>query len=163
MLCARSGLAGTLFAWVAVACGAEPNPCGPARATVARVIDGDTVELEGGERVRYLLVDAPEITHGKNACFGAESREYNRSLVEGRRVDLLYEPRCRDRYDRLLAFVQLDGVDVNAALVRGGYACVLHIPPDGDARVGAFRSLEAQARTHAEGLWRACQTRPCGR
>jgi micrococcal nuclease len=129
---------------------------------VKRAIDGDTVELEGGERVRYLLVDAPEISNGKNACFGAEAREFNRSLVEGRVVDLAYGPRCRDRYDRLLAYVAVDGIDVNTTLVRDGYACVLHIPPDGDDRVDSFRRIEREAQASSVGLWSACESKPCG-
>jgi micrococcal nuclease len=141
---------------------AEPETCGPSQAVVKRVIDGDTVELESGERVRYLLVDAPETTNGKNACFGAEAREFNRHLVEGRSIELAYESRCRDRYDRLLAYVYVDGIDVNASLVKDGYACVLHIPPDGDARVDAFRGYERDAQASAVGLWSACETKPCG-
>ena len=54
------------------------DPCGPTRARVARVIDGDTVELEGGERVRYLMIDTPESTQGKLDCFGHEAAELNR-------------------------------------------------------------------------------------
>lgn len=136
--------------------------CGPSRAFVERVIDGDTVELAGGERVRYLLLDAPEITNGKNACFGAEARQFNRELVEGRVVDLDYGPRCRDRYERLLANVTVAGLDVNAELVRSGFACVLYIPPDGEDRVDEFRSLERDAHAQGLGLWSACETKPCG-
>jgi micrococcal nuclease len=155
------GFRPVLVALVAAGC-AAPDTCGPSQAVVKRAIDGDTVELETGERVRYLLVDAPEISNGKEACFGAEAREYNRNLVEGRVVELGYGPRCRDRYDRLLAYVEVDGIDVNALLVRDGYACVLHIPPDGDDRVDTFRNFEREAQADSAGLWSACQSKPCG-
>lgn len=145
----------------AVGC-SDTETCGPSRALVERVIDGDTIELAGGERVRYVLVDAPEITNGKNACFGVEARQLNRELVEGRVVDLAYGPRCRDRYERLLANVTIDGLDVNAELVRSGYACVLYIAPDGEQRVQEFRALERDAQAEGVGLWSACETRPCG-
>ena len=152
----------TLLAVAAVFGCAEPEPCGPARARAERAIDGDTVELASGERVRYLLVDSPEVTSGKQECFGAEAREFNRRLVEGRTVDLAYGSRCRDRYARLLAYVMVDGEDVNALLVRSGHACVLHIPPDGDDRVTTFRGYEGEARAEKDGLWGACEARPCG-
>lgn len=141
---------------------AADETCGPERARVERVIDGDTVEISGGERVRYLLVDTPESTSGNQECFGAEARELNRSLVEGRVVELAYGSRCRDRFDRLLAYVTVDGLDVNARLVADGYACVLHIPPDGDDRAAEFSALEGQARLNESGLWGACPAKPCG-
>jgi micrococcal nuclease len=150
-----------LSAGTALGC-AQATVCGPERAVVERVIDGDTVELSSGERVRYVLVDAPEISPGKGECFGAEAHELNRSLVEHREVELSYGPRCRDRYDRLLAKVTVDGLDVNALLVRSGYACVLHIPPDGDDEFEAFLSFERAARAESSGLWGACATKPCG-
>lgn len=149
-----------LAATLAYGCADEPL-CGPSRATVQRVIDGDTIELASGERVRYTLVDAPEITNGKDACFGAEARQLNRELVEGRTVDLAYGPRCQDRYERLLAYVSVDGLDVNAELVRSGYACVLYIPPDGEDRAVEFRALQRDAQVEGAGLWGACETAPC--
>jgi len=139
-----------------------PASCGPAEGVVRRAIDGDTVELSNGERVRYLLVDTPEITSGKNACFGAEALAFNKNLVEGRAVTLEYGPSCRDRYDRLLAYVTVDGLDVNAELVAAGYACVLYIPPSGEDRVDEFRALEREAQASDSGLWRACASKPCG-
>jgi len=148
--------AGALFG-----CSAS-DTCGPATGVVRRAIDGDTVELSSGERVRYLLVDTPEITNGKNACFGAEALAFNRELVEGRAVALQYGPSCSDRYGRLLAYVRVDGLDVNAELIAAGYACVLHIPPSGDDRVAEFRALERDAQANDAGLWRACAIAPCG-
>jgi micrococcal nuclease len=126
------------------------------------VIDGDTLELAGGERVRYLLVDTPEVTSGHAECFGVEALDENRSLVEGRRVALRYAEQCRDRYARLLAYVSVDGREVNSLLVRSGYACVLYIPPDGDERVAEFQSLEREATLARRGLWGACPKKPCG-
>lgn len=137
------------------------DACGPQRAVVARVIDGDTVELEDGERVRYLLVDTPESTNGHVECFGEEAFEFNRRLVEGQRVALRYDSECRDRYGRLLAYVSLGGREVNSRLVADGYACVLHIPPNGDDRAPEFQRLEATAREAQLGLWGACSNSPC--
>lgn len=142
------------------ACGGEP-PCGPASAVVADVVDGDTVVLEGGTRVRYLLVDTPETTGGKRDCFGAEARELNRSLVEGRRVSLSYGEACTDRFGRTLAYVTVEGREVNALLVERGHACVLYVPPAGGTRRAEFEALESEARRARRGLWGACSAVPC--
>ena len=143
-----------------VACSDGPD-CGPTEAVVARVIDGDTIELESGERVRYLLVDTPELSGG-GECYGLEAAEFNRSAVEGKTVTLSYDTECTDDFDRLLAYVALlDGRLVNEVLLERGLACVLHIPPNGEDRVDEFRSIEAQARAGQNGLWGMCTEAPC--
>lgn len=139
----------------------EPNRCGPSEAFVERVIDGDTVELAGGERVRYLLIDTPEST-SSTECFGPEATTFNRLLVEGQEVELEYDDECRDRFGRLLAYVRVGDREVNALMVERGFACVLHIPPNGQARVDSYEDLEAQAQYDDRGLWGACEERPCG-
>jgi micrococcal nuclease len=130
---------------------------------VVEVVDGDTVVLEGGERVRYLLVDTPESTGGRRECFGAEASELNRSLVAGRLVGLEYGEACTDRYGRLLAYVTVDGREVNALLAEQGYGCVLYVPPAGESRRVQYESLEASARRSRRGLWGACSPVPCAR
>jgi micrococcal nuclease len=135
--------------------GCGDSPCGPDRGVVARVIDGDTIELEGGLRVRYLDVDCPEDTHVVE-CFGEEARLANESRVLGREVLLQYESRCEDDYGRLLAHVLLDGRVVGRDLVAEGYGCALVIEPNtlhGDE----FREAQAWARAHGLGLWGACR------
>ena len=139
----------------------EPSECGPSEAVVARVIDGDTVELEGGQRVRYLLIDTPESTQGKDDCFGQEAAEANRGLVEGQRVALAYDKECRDRYDRLLAYVHTPDGEVGRILVRGGHACVYVIHPPGQEREAEYRALEREAQLLRAGLWGACPVPTC--
>jgi micrococcal nuclease len=138
------------------ACESEPV-CGPSDGVVARVLDGDTVVLTSGETVRYLLVDTPEW----QACFGPDAARMNRALVEGQPVSLRYDRVCRDRYDRLLAFVQRGGREVNALLLERGYACVLYLPPAGSSSYDAYERLEAAARAAGRGLWGACPVTPC--
>ncbi len=144
-----------------VACSPEGEGCGPEHATVQRAIDGDTIELEDGTRVRYLMVDSPESTNGKDDCYGAEATEFNRQLVEGKQVTLRYDQDCEDQYGRVLAYVEVDGREVNSLLVERGYACVLHIPPNGDDRVDEFEDLEDAAQAGAKGLWGACAEVTC--
>ena len=141
--------------------GFQGNPnCGPATATVSRVIDGDTVELDSGERVRYLMIDAPENTTDVE-CYGPETTAFNRDLVEGKEVELIYGEQCTDNFGRLLAFVSVSDREVNSILVERGFACVLFIPPNGESRREEFEDLELRARTGDFGLWGTCETRPC--
>ena len=143
--------------------GCDPLPaCGPSTATVTRVVDGDTIEIDTGERVRYLLVDTPETFDGPE-CYGPEATLANKALVAGRQVNLKYDVECTDTYDRLLAFVEVDGVDVSASLIENGFGCVLHIPPNGESRIEAYLSLEDDAQAKGAGLWGSCrEDLPCG-
>jgi micrococcal nuclease len=155
------GLGLTLGAAAGLACDPDgPPDCGPTQGVVEEVLDGDTIVLSTGEHIRYLMVDTPEI-HEPIGCFGPEASEYNRTLVQGKTVHLSYDVECRDRYDRLLAYVELDGRSVNELLLTRGFACVLHISPNGNDRVDEYRRLEEQAQVGEVGLWAACTESPC--
>lgn len=148
---------------LAVSLCACPNPqgCGPATDTVVEVVDGDTVKLAGGETVRYLMADSTEITKGKNECYGQEAASFNKSMVLDKQVTLAYDVECRDKYGRLLAYVSVDGIEVNSLEVERGFACVLHIPPNGAERELEFADLQAQAKAAKRGVWGACDPVPC--
>ena len=130
-------------------------------ARVLRVIDGDTilVEVDGREeRVRYIGVDTPETVAPDRppGCFGQEASAANKALVEGKTVQLERDDSERDRFGRLLRYVYVEGVFVNAELVRQGYATATTFPPD--VRENArFRALEREAREGRKGLWSACR------
>jgi micrococcal nuclease len=132
------------------------SSCGPSSAYVPQITDGDTIELDNGEKVRYLGVDTPE-TYGQTDCYGPEAKAFNRDLVEAKQVELEYDVECRDMYGRLLAYVTVNGQMVNRVLLERGYARVLIIPPNGAKYEQEFRDLEAEARNGAVGLWGACQ------
>ena len=144
------------------ACGAQTpaSPCGPASALVAAVTDGDTIVLEGGQKIRYLLVDTPEVSGGEE-CYGPEARELNRSLVLGKTIELRYDDKCTDRFDRTLAYVSVDGREVNRLLVERGFGCVLVLPPAGASRAEEFESVAASAKAEGRGLWGFCSPSPC--
>jgi micrococcal nuclease len=145
------------------ACGGpdSESACGATEATVERVIDGDTIVLPGDVRIRYLLINAPETTNGHNDCYGSNAAQFNSDLVLGKTVQLTYDVRCQDMFGRTLAYVTVDGQDVNRLLVERGYACVLHIPPDGDARAAEFKALETAAKSAKRGMWGACSAISC--
>ncbi len=126
-------------------------------ASVRRVIDGDTIVIAGGDRVRYIGIDTPE----RGQPFYREATERNASLVQGRTVRLLVCPgEPRDKYGRLLAYVRSDGVFVNRALIREGFARLLIIPPCGLPVAREFRALEREAREKGLGLWADPTARP---
>jgi micrococcal nuclease len=142
-----------VIALTATGC-AEP-PCGDSAGVVTEVVDGDTLVLAGGERVRHLLVDAPEA----DDCFGASATRFHRDLLLGASIELDDDEVCRDRYGRRLAYVSRDGRDVGRLLLERGYACVLHVPPTGDDRLADYRAAEATARAGRRGLWASCPAR----
>ena len=124
---------------------------------VTRVIDGDTIELSTGERVRYLGADTPETVHPDKPveCYGPEASAANRTLVEGKRVQLETDISDRDKYGRLLRYVSVDGQDVSATLIREGYAYVYSRKPD-VARLKSYAALERAAKEQRVGLWADC-------
>jgi micrococcal nuclease len=154
----RTVASALLVAAMGAGCGG--SPCGETEATVTRVIDGDTIELESGVRVRYLLVNAPETTNGHDDCYGQNAAQFNSDLVLNKTVHLSYDEQCTDQYGRSLAYVTVDGQEVNSLLVQRGYACVLYIPPDGAARADEFMALQLDAKNARRGLWNACDPLP---
>jgi micrococcal nuclease len=155
-----AGVAGAVgLSAAAAACAGEPS-CGPREAVVDRVIDGDTI-VAGGIKIRYLLVNAPETTGGHTDCYGSNAAQFNTDLVLGKTVELTYDAGCQDPFGRTLAYATVGGQDVNRLLIERGYACVLHIPPDGDARADEFEAAQTAARAARRGLWGACAPIPC--
>ncbi|MDP1804685.1 MAG: thermonuclease family protein, partial [Acidimicrobiales bacterium] len=131
---------------VAAGCaGSGSLPLAPAPATatlpagvdvvVRKVVDGDTLDVSGGERVRLIGIDTPESVAPDRpvGCFGKEASRFTASLVPpGTPVRLVGDVEQRDRFGRLLAYMyrQADGLFVNAELLRQGYAQLLTIPPN---------------------------------
>ena len=71
---------------------------------VKRVIDGDTIELSDGRKVRYIGINAPEMTDKRKGilCFANMAKEKNKKLVEGKTVEMEKDVSDKDKYDRLL-------------------------------------------------------------
>ncbi len=122
---------------------------------VERVIDGDTIVLAGGERVRLIGVDTPETVKPRTPVqpMGPEASAFTHRLLEGKTVRLGFDKERRDRYGRMLAYVYLDGVLVNEALIRGGYGVALTQYPFSNAMKRRFRDAEAEAKAARRGIW----------
>ena len=133
---------------------------------VVHVVDGDTVDVRIGDvtrRVRYIGVDTPESVKPNTPvqCFAKQASAYNKRLVSGKPVRLVYGPEHFDRYGRVLAYVYLAGSrrSVNAQLVATGFARVLAIAPN-TAHLRPYLRLERAARQRGLGLWGSCDYRP---
>jgi micrococcal nuclease len=137
---------------------------------VNRVVDGDTLQLETGERVRLIGIDTPELHESSKLQRDAErsgqdkkaikqlgelAYEFTRKLVEAKQVRLEFDAEKKDKYGRLLAYVYLsDGTFVNAEIVKQGYASLLTIPPNVKYS-DLFVKLYKEARENKRGLWSA--------
>jgi len=125
---------------------------------VKRVIDGDTIEISTGDRVRYIGIDTPETSHPSKPieCFGKEASDKNKQLVEGKKVRLEKDVSETDKYGRLLRYVYVDNIFVNLELVKLGYAYSSTYPPDVKYQ-SQFLAAQNEARENGRGLWSACQ------
>lgn len=135
------------------------KPSDVSEAKVVRVIDGDTIEIEGGEKVRYIGIDAPEtVEPGKPVeFFGREATAKNKELVEGKIVRLQKDLTDRDKYNRLLRYVYVGENLINAELVRLGFARAWAYPPDVKYQ-NEINMAEQEAQKLKSGLWSACPT-----
>jgi len=126
---------------------------------VQRVVDGDTIVLENGEKVRLIGVDTPETKHPSKPIeyYGKEASAFTRRMCEGKRVRLEYDWEKTDRYGRILAYVfVLEGgteLFLNAELIKQGYGHAYLKYPFNDQRMKEFREYERQARENSLGLW----------
>lgn len=153
-------VAATLVA-ACVAVARAPGGTATAPASIARVVDGDTVVLAGGARVRLVQIDTPEV--GTGECYSrAAARDLRRLLPAGARVGLERDPRLddRDRYGRLLRYVWRDGVNVNLRLVADGSATVWFYDGARGRYAGRLLAAGRAARTARRGLWGACPRTP---
>ncbi len=154
---------------VTVGTAGEP-PALDANATVVDAVDGDTVLVRiGGDEllVRLLGIDAPETKHPDKPveCYGPEASARTAALLPvGTPVRLERDLEARDRYDRLLAYVfrASDGLFVNLALAREGYARTLWIAPN-RAYAPDLDAAVANARSARLGVWAACPPPETGR
>jgi micrococcal nuclease len=118
---------------------------------VVEVVDGDTIEVErdgARETVRLVGVNAPE----RGECLADEATRWVRDRIGGRAVELVRDESDRDQYGRLLRYVEVDGNDVGAELVRAGLALARRYPPD-TARADEYDAMQRSAEDAGEGMW----------
>ncbi len=122
---------------------------------VERVIDGDTLLLINGEKVRLIGVNTPETKHPQKPVeyFGKEAHLFTKQMIEGKEARFEFDRQKRDRYRRLLAYVYLlDGTFLNAEIIKQGYGFAYTRFPF--KYMEEFRRYEREARETRRGLWR---------
>lgn len=134
---------------------AAPAPP-PPPPRVAAVVDGDTIRMENGARVRLVQIDAPELN---GECYGPKARVALRSLLPaGTKVRLVRDRGLdnRDRFGRLLRYVFKGSQNVNVVLVRRGAASVWFFEEDRGRFAGKLANAAEQARNLGRGGWGTC-------
>jgi endonuclease YncB( thermonuclease family) len=138
---------------------AEVEVVPPETATVARVGDGDTLDVRSGERIRLLQIDAPEL--GEGECYGRDAlRALERLVPVGSRVSVEADPGLddRDRYGRLLRYVTTArGVIVNVELVRLGAAAPYLRGGEQGLHADELLAAVEDARRSRVGMWGSCR------
>jgi micrococcal nuclease len=130
---------------------------GAGKATVERVVDGDTIVLSGGDRVRLVQVDATEAD--SNECYSAEAAAVLEELLPaGTMVRLEADPALDDvdEFGRLLRYVHRDDLNVNLELVRLGAATAYFFQGDRGRYAAELEDAARAAREVGRGLWGAC-------
>lgn len=128
---------------------------------VVRVIDGDTIEIEGKIKVRYIGINTPEIYHdttGKKTgeqCFADNAYLENKKLVEGKTITLIKDVSEKDKYGRLLRYVYVGDLFINDYLMTNGYAKIMMIKPD-IKYYQQFKIEEKDAKEKKLGIWDKC-------
>ena len=151
-----------LLAFVVPGLWPPPEPAMRTGVDVVRVVDGDTivVRLDGTEQsVRLIGIDTPETTKGKNECAGKEATTSLRMLIGGEPVLLIADDTQadRDRYDRLLRYVEVDGQDAGLSLIEHGLAReYTYRESDPYVRQDRYRAAHDRARADNEGGWYVC-------
>ncbi|MBT2582606.1 thermonuclease family protein [Planococcus sp. ISL-109] len=126
---------------------------------LVKTIDGDTIKViyDGQEiNIRYLLIDTPETSHpqlGKQP-FGEEAKARNLALVNSGQLTIEFDVGQRlDRYDRLLAYVYVDGKSVQEILLSEGLARVAYVYPPNTRHLTPYEEAQAQAKAKGIGIW----------
>jgi micrococcal nuclease len=125
------------------------------RAVVQRVVDGDTIVISGGERVRMIGINTPESVEeaGEVEYFGKEASKYTEEKLEGKTIYMEKDVSDRDDYGRLLRYIYLeDGTLYNEKIVKEGYAYAGTYPPDVKYNE-ILQAAEKYARNNNLGLW----------
>ncbi|MDX5474885.1 MAG: thermonuclease family protein [Bacillaceae bacterium] len=126
---------------------------------ITSVIDGDTirVKFEGKEeRVRFLLIDTPEMNHGNDEepqPFGQDATDFVKDMLKAGEVELELDINERDRYGRILAYLYVDGVNVQEELLRNGLARVAYVFPPNTRYVDEYKAIQQEAQANEMGIW----------
>lgn len=126
---------------------------------VTKVIDGDTIQVEGGKTIRYIGIDTPETSDPSKPveCYSREATQKNKELVEGKEIRVEKDVSETDQYQRLLRYIYVEDTFVNEVLVKDGFARATPYPPD-TKKQDVFSKAQEDAKSNKLGLWGKCST-----
>jgi len=129
---------------------------------VRRAVDGDTLLLESGQRIRLIGVDTPETRHPDRPAepWGAEASAFTAAKVARGEVRLQYDRERLDPYRRILAYVYVDGELLNEELIRAGLSPAVTSFPFRSDLQRRFRNAEQEARSAQRGIWSVTSETP---
>ncbi|MDP8260218.1 MAG: thermonuclease family protein [Candidatus Gygaella obscura] len=148
-----------VFIAVFFICGCSSGNLGNDFYIVKKVIDGDTVVLSNGQTLRYIGIDTPETSKKVSGTwqyspkdFAVQAKEFNRRLVDGKKVRIEFDVQKKDKYARLLGYCFVDDVFVNEKLLDEGFAVIFTYPPN-IKYVDHFIDAQQKARGLKKGIW----------
>jgi micrococcal nuclease len=128
-------------------------------------VDGDTLELEDGRKVRLLNMDTPETVKENTPvmCYGYEASQFTKKMLQGKNIQMVADQEKTDKYGRHLRLIFLSGQDtskpensINYQLALNGYARVRQYKPNVKFEP-IMREAESKAKRNRVGIWGACQ------
>jgi micrococcal nuclease len=121
---------------------------------VNKIINGNTIQLDTGEIVKYIGIEAPELNmkEGGPEFFARQASRQNQKLVLLKKVRLEFDKEKKDSEGRTLAYVFVKNVFVNAELIKLGFAKTNIVPPN-DKYKNMFLDYEKKAKQSEKGLW----------
>ncbi|WP_105102476.1 thermonuclease family protein [Microbulbifer pacificus] len=120
-----------------------------------KVVDGDTLRLKDGRRVRLIGVNTPELAHGERRAqpLAREAKEFTERFLEGGDLELVYDRDRRDNHGRVLAHVYNHrGDSLESALLSAGLAFHIAIAPN-LSLAECLSTREQEARDAHRGVW----------
>ncbi|MBN1912094.1 MAG: thermonuclease family protein [Pirellulales bacterium] len=122
---------------------------------VERVVDGDTLYLKNGAKIRLIGADTPETVMKNHPVepWGPEATEFTKNFVRHGTVRLQFDRERKDRYGRFLAHVWVDDELLSEELIRAGLARAVTKYPYSRSMKTRFRRAEDEAREARRGIW----------
>ena len=139
-------------------CGSESTHSALLQAEVAKVVDGDTLQvvINGKkETIRLLLVDTPETVHPSKPVqpFGPEASNFLKEKLNGKEIQFELGIGERDKYGRLLAYVYYNDEMINKLLLEKGLARVAYVFEPNTKYIDEFYETQKKAQTAEIGIW----------
>ena len=127
---------------------ADIRPQNKMQVKIIKIIDGDTIETDNHQKIRYIGINAPEL----GQPYGEDAKNFNDNLVNGKTVTIIFDQQTKDQYGRMLGYIYVENIFVNKVLVEKGWAISEAIPPN-TLHKEDFLQAEKQAHQKCQGLW----------